>query len=508
MNTAKRVAKNTGFLYVRMAINVIVALYSTRLILDALGVEDFGIFNLVAGVIGMLTFLNSAMTEASQRFMAYAQGEAAELKQKRVFNVSMLLHIIMVVIVLLILEVAGYFLFRGVLEIPENRVKVAKIVYQFMILSTLFTIIKVPYDAVLNAHENMFLVALLGIIHSLLKLGIALYITYTKFDQLITYGLLMAVLSLVILIITRTYCHKKYKEVELKLIKHSDKKIFKEMMGFAGYRTLTTSVFIFTMQGTSIILNSFFGVVVNAAQGIANQITVQLANFSKTMLKALNPVIVKSEGEKNRKQMLRISMLGSKISFFLITFLSVPVLIEMPFIFKIWLKDIPEYAVVFGRLNLLRIPFSLLTVTLPVAIGAIGRIKEVSIWESVFFVAVLPASYIMYKLGSPPQVIYKNLILMVIGVAAVRVYFLKKLGGLSIKLFVLNNVVRCLGVFVVTVLIASVPLLYYDEGFVRLIIVVFLSSVAFVGTAILFGLNKNEKHQVKLLLSSLREKIK
>ncbi|HKJ06210.1 MAG TPA: MATE family efflux transporter, partial [Flavobacteriaceae bacterium] len=432
---AARVAKNTGFLYARIIVNIIVSLYSTRLVLEALGVEDFGIYNLVAGVIAMLAFLNSSMAEASLRFMAFAHGEENTKRQKYVFNVSLVLHFLIAIGVVLILEAAGYFLFKAVLEIPEDRVRVAKLVYQYMLVSTFFTIIKVPYDAVLKAHENMLIVALIGILEAILKLLIAIYLSYTTFDQLVVYGVLMAALAVLLIIISFIYCHNKYEEVHINVTKHWDTILFKEMGTFASWSFLTHAAFVITMQGSTIVLNSFFGVIVNAAQGISNQVSNQLKNFLGTMQTALNPVIIKREGKKDRSKMLEASMFGNKISFFVISFLSIPLLIEMPYILNLWLKDVPEFAVIFVRFQIIRLVISTLTQSFYVAIVAIGAIKKFSIWESIVLIAVLPASYLLYKLGAAPEIIYLNLIISSLFIAIIRTYFLNQLGGLSISLF-------------------------------------------------------------------------
>lgn len=506
MDVARRVAKNTGFLYARIVVNIIIALYSTRLILDALGVEDFGIYSLIGGAIALFGFLNSAMAEATQRFMSFAQGEGNFNNQNSIFNVSVVLHLIIAFIVVLLLEVAGYFLFNGILEIPEERMDVAKLVYQFMIVSTFFTILKVPYDAVLTAHENMFLIAVLGIVHAFLKLGIAIYITYTTFDQLIVYGLLMVVLSVFIIIILYIYCHINYEEVRFNLTKQFDKNLFKEMGSFASWSLLSQAAFIITMQGTSIVLNLFFGVVVNAAQGVSNQVSNQLKGFSNTMLKALNPVIVKKEGEKNREKMLQASMFGNKIAFFVLSFFTVPLLLEMPFVLNLWLKNVPEYAVVFCRLSLISMSIGLLTETFYVAIGAIGKIKQSAIWDSLIFTSVLPVSFLMYKFGASPEAIYINLILMAVGISVARVFFLNRLGGLSVKIFLNNVVARCLGVFILTFLLTSVPSLTITDSIWKLLIVLFTSSISFPIFVYFLGLNKIEKKQIQDVLLSFMDK--
>src|ERR1017187_1198946 len=296
MEAAKHIVKNTSFLYAEMAITVFISLYTTRLILSALGTKDFGTFNVVGGAIAMLTFLNNAMAAASQRFISHAQGKGDIEKQKSIFTVSILLHFLIGIALILVLESSTYFLFRRILNIDPHRLFAAKLIYQFMIASIFFTIISVPYNAVINAHENMLLVAILGVIEAMLKLSIGLYLLKTDFDKLITYGLLMALLSILLLTIRRIYCHRKYEEVHIKIKLYFDKILFREMANFAGWNLLGTSAGVIAGNGAPIMLNHFFGTALNAANGISNQLNGQLLAFSNTMLQALNPFITKSEG--------------------------------------------------------------------------------------------------------------------------------------------------------------------------------------------------------------------
>ncbi|MGQ7867780.1 MATE family efflux transporter [Sunxiuqinia sp. sy24] len=496
MQAAKRVALNTGILYARMAITVFISLYATRLILAALGAEDYGIFNVVGGAIAMLTFLNGAMASATQRFMSYAQGEGDENKQKQIFNVSIILHLVIGFILVGVLEIVGYFLFSSVLVIEADRMDVAKLIYHFLVVSTFVTVISVPYDAVINAHENMLVVAIVGIVEAVLKLSIAIYVTYTGHDKLASYGLLMALLSIFVLLVLRIYCHKKYPEVIINIQKYFHKGLFREMTGFASWSLLISASGIITMQGMSIILNSFFGVIVNAAQGVANQISGQLMAFSNTMLKALNPVIVKSEGENNREQMLMGTITGSKISFFLLSFFAVPVVIEMPFILDLWLKDVPEFAIIFCRLNLIRLVINQFTVTFPTAIGAMGDLKQFSIWIALAYATLLPASYLAFKLGASPEIIYINLIVVTVGLSIIKVYFTHRLCGLSLKGFYRDVLLRSLATLLVTFLLACVPMLFLNSGFIRLIAVLSASSVAFLLMLFWVGLNKREEQLI------------
>jgi len=508
MEAAKRVAMNTGFLYARMGITVFISLYSTRLVLAALGETDYGIFNVVGGAIAMLTFLNIAMTTATQRFMSYAQGEKDEEKQKYIFNVSIMLHIGIAILVVALLEVAAYFLFNGILEIPRDRIPVAKIVYQITLISTFFMVISVPYDAVINAHENMLFVAVLGIFEAVIKLAIAYYITFTVHDKLKMYGVLMVALPVFILLVRSIYCHRKYAEVILNPRKYFNKNLLKEMTSFAGWSLLDSSASIISMQGISILINSFFGVVVNAAQGITNQVSGQLMAFSTTMLKALNPVIVKSEGEKNRGNMLKASLTGNKISFFLMAILSIPVIIEMPTIFKFWLKDVPEYAIVFCQLNLVRSMLSQLTITFPTAIGATGKIKQFSFWNSIIFVLLLPASYIAFKFGAPPPAIYVNLLLMSMGLSACRIYYTHKICNLDVNDFLKNVFLKSILTAALIYIVGSLPSLFLDEGLFRVILTIGVSGVSSLIIIFSVGLNEKERELIKNGISAILRKIR
>ncbi|GHT56298.1 hypothetical protein AGMMS49982_23090 [Bacteroidia bacterium] len=322
-----------------MGITMFISLYTTRLILNSLGASDFGIFNIVGGAIAMLGFLNAAMAGATQRFMSYAEGAGEKDRQKSIFNVSVILHFLIALILGVVLLIAGYFFFNGILNIPADRMHAARMVYYFMIISTMLTVMTVPYDAVLNAHENMLYYSIVGIIESVLKLAVALVVVYTLADKLIIYGLLMACISLTVMIIMRVYCKKKYVECEFRPKTYYDKTLMKEMTGFAGWNFLSSFSGVVGQYGLGIVLNYFWGTLLNAAQGVANQLCGQLQSFSTTMLKALNPVIAKSEGEGNHSLMLRSSMAGCKFSFFLVAFLVIPFLIDTPYIMKVWLKN-------------------------------------------------------------------------------------------------------------------------------------------------------------------------
>ena len=411
MNSTKRIIINTFFLYGKMAITITVALFSTRIVLNELGVVDFGIFNLVAGVIGMLSFLNAAISASTQRYLSFYLGSGKINKLKAIFNSSILLHLVIGLVVVVLLEIGGVLLFNGILDIPVIRINTAKIIFHFIVISTFFTINSVPFDAVINAHENMLFDAIVGILESLGKLSIAIWLIYTDYDRLIIYGLLFAILTILIQIVKGTYCYVKYEECHTKFKTYFQWVLFKDMFSFAGWNLFGALSGLGRNQGLAILFNLFYGVVVNAAFGIANQINGLINVFSLNMLKALNPQIVKSEGNGDRVRMLKLSMKASKFSFFLISFFAIPLIFEMPYILKLWLKIIPDYTIIFSQLTLIITLINQLSIGLQTAVQSIGKIKLYQTVVGGFLLLNLPISYFLLRFGFP---IYSPLISIIV----------------------------------------------------------------------------------------------
>lgn len=493
MEAAKRVAKNTGILYARMAITVFISLYSTRLILAALGVADFGLFNVVGGVISMLGFLNSSMAAATQRFMSFAQGAGDLEKVKRIFNMSSLLHWGIAVLVLLLLESAGYFFFHGVLNIAPDRMEVAKLIYQFMVISTLFMVISVPYEAVITSHENMLVYAIMGVIEAVLKLGIAFYITYTGMDHLVMYGVLMAVLSILLLLIKRIYCHRIYEECHLSVRKYYEKPLLQEMGEFAGWSLLSSTSSACAFYGQSLVINIFFGTSINAAQAISAQISGQLGVFAVTLNRSLGILIDKSEGLKDREMVFLAVFKGTKISFYLLSFLYVPFLIEMPFILKIWLGHIPNYTVVFCRILLFRNLIEQLYIPLMSAISAQGNIKMFQIINSVLNLVPIVISYILFYLSYPPYFLYVSFFLFTL-VQFVLVLFFSKINlNFPILNFYRKAVLKALVPFIISISISYLTSLIINSNSFGLIITTSLGCSVFLYLVYKYGLDVSER---------------
>lgn len=505
MSTATRVIKNTGYLYAKMGITMFISLYTTRLILNSLGASDFGIFNIVGGAIAMLGFLNAAMASATQRFMSYSEGEGNKEKQKSIFNISLVLHFGIAFAVGIALVIAGYFFFNGILNIPTDRIFAAKIVYGSLIVSTMFTVMTVPYDAAMNAHENMKYYAIVGIFESLLKLAVAFACVYTTHDKLIVYGSLMACIPIITLTIMRVYCHRHYEECTIQIKKYWDKGLMKEMTSFAGWSLFQVAAAIITNSGVNIVMNMFFGAIINAAQGIANQICGQLMALTNNLAKAINPIITKSEGQKESKKALKIASTSSKATFFITSLFALPAIISMPNLLQAWLTNVPDYAVFFSQCQLIISLCEQLTVGFNTAITASGNIKGISILKSIIKFCFLPLSYILFKLETPITIVYFLLVIIqgIINGLYIPIYFLKRDFNYDFIKYIKGTFLPCI-ITSILVLITESLLKSYSQGWFQLGIFFTISIICNIIFFYTISLNTEEKSIVLNLVTKFK----
>jgi Na+-driven multidrug efflux pump len=317
----------------------------------------------------------------------------------------------------------------------------------------------------------------------------------------------MASLSIFMLLLRRLYCHKYYPECKISFKKYFSFPLCKEISGFAGWSFLGSSSTMIANYGQGIVINTFFGTIVNAAQGIVAQLSGQLGAFAVTMLKALNPIIAKSEGAGNRQLMLKASMAGSKMAAFLLSLFYVPMLIETEFILKLWLKNVPEYTVIFCRLLLIRNIIEQLYIPLSTSIAAVGKIKHYQIFASLLSFSSLIASFIFFKLGFPPYSLYIIFIFYSLLNSCLVLYFAKINCGLSVTLYMKEVVLRALGSFVIIGVLASIPSLFLNEGIIRVCLTLVMSSFFFMITFWIIGLDRSEKISVLKILTSIKNKI-
>lgn len=493
-STANRIIKNTGYLYAKMGITMFISLYTTRLILNSLGASDFGIFNIVGGVIAMLGFLNGAMAGATQRFMSYYEGEGDKEKQKSIFNVSIVLHFAISLVVGMMLFVAGFFFFNGILNIPEERTFAAQVIYGSLIVSTMFTIMTVPYDAVMNAHENMKYYAIVGILESILKLAVAFVCVYTTADKLIVYGSLMASIPLITLSIMRVYCHMHYEECIVQIKKYWDKGLMKEMTSFAGWSFMGSASSLIGNYGSGLVLNHFWGTKLNAVQGIVNQLNGILMVLSNNMLKSLTPVITKTEGAGERGKMIQITTIGCKFLFYIFAIFSIPAIIEMPYILKLWLKNVPEWTVILARLQLIRTLIEQMTAILGTSLSAEGRIKKINQVTSIINLIPIIIIYFLFSLGCSPIYMYViNIFILGVLLSISRVYFMKSHCGMAYSFYLKNIFCPILITFIPTYLCSCIITYVIEESFIRFILTIGICSCIFILLVYRLGMTQEEK---------------
>jgi O-antigen/teichoic acid export membrane protein len=483
------------------------SLYTTRLILSELGASDFGVFNIVGGAIAMLGFLNTAMAGATQRFISYYKGQGDKEKQRKIFNISIILHCSIALLMGIVLIIVGTFIFNGILNIAVDKILAAKIIYGSLIISAFFTVVTVPYEAIINANENMFYYAIIGIVESILKLSIAVILIFITNNKLIVYGVLMAGIPLVTMTMMCYYCHRNYIECRLSVRKYWDKEVMKDMSRFAGWNFFGTMSSLVGNYGNVIILNHFFGTVINAAYSIANQLNGQLMVFSTNLVRALNPVIIKKQGEGDQDRMLYYSLFGNKISSYLTVLILIPCIIEAPFVLKIWLKNIPEWTIVFVKLQFIRTILEQLTVTFNTVLAANGDIKLLNISSIVSNLIPLPLVVILFKYNFSPYYIYiVGIIFMVIINSVFKVFFCVKL--CSMKFSQLWHIVLYPVFLSVCLSLLTGILLQYIlyEGVFRLLlnIIITLIGINVIGY---LTLEKNEKLIAKNFYKTIEYKI-
>jgi len=504
-STANRVIKNTGYLYAKMGITMFISLYTTRLILNSLGASDFGIFNIVGGAIAMLGFLNVAMAGATQRFMSYSEGEGDKEKQKGIFNISIVLHFFIALLLGIVLWVAGYFFFNGILNIPSDRIFAAKVVYGSLIISTMFTVMTVPYDAVMNAHENMKYYAAVGIIESVLKLVVAFVIVYISFDKLVVYGILMACIPLITMSIMRVYCHKKYVECVFAPKRYWHRGLMGEMTKFAGWNFLGSSACLIGNYGNSIILNHFFGVILNAALGIVNQVSGQLLILTNNMMKALTPVIVKKEGAHDRLEMLRWSFIGCRFSYLLLIWIAIPVCIEANYILKLWLKSVPEWTVLFLRFQIVRTLLELTTLSLSTSLFATGNIKKLNIQTLFLFIFPLFIQFFAYSMGAAPYWMYIIMIIVVCIQNGLRVSLCKKYCSMNYGSYIRQIIFPLMILTIILVAVGVFPSFFLSEGWLRLILSFGSIWISFILITCFFLLQPAEKEVLIRIIHKIKK---
>ena len=487
----KRIAKNTLLLYVRMLFGMLVSLYTSRVILQTLGVEDYGVYNVVGGVITMFTFLNSAMSSATSRYITFEIGKGNMEQLKKVFSSALQIHAIIALLIVILGETVGLWFLLNELVIPDGRMDAAMWVYQCSIVSCVVGIMSVPYNADIIAHEKMSAFAYISVLEIILKLVIVYLLVVLPFDKLKVYAVLVLMVGLLIRYIYTRYCHKHFEESHY--IHRIDKSLLKEMSSFAGWSFWGNLAGILYTQGLNMMLNIFFGPVVNAARGIATQIQGVVQQFVGNFQMALNPQITKTYASGELDKMHSLMFRSARFSFMLLFFLSLPIMLETNYILTLWLGIVPENTVIFARII---IAISLIyTIANPCVIAnqATGKVKVYQAVVGGLLLLILPISYIVLKMGAPAYSVFIVHFCVESVAQFARMYMLRNMIGLPLLSYVKNIYLPIMGVVVLSVVL---PLLVYNnmqEGIIRLLAVGTTCVVSVAMASLFIGMTRNER---------------
>lgn len=435
MSDNKRIAKNTLFLYFRMFLTMSLGLYSSRLILEALGIIDYGIYGVVGGIVTMFSFFNSAMISATERYLAFDIGKKNYEGLKKTFNSVLIIHFFIAILILILAETIGLWFLNNQLVIPKERLYAANWVFQFSIFSFLLGVIQVPYVAMIVAKENISTYAYINVLETILKFFSVVLLFYVgqSFDKLIFYAGFIFIVALIVRSIYRYYCKRKFKETKFEF--YSDKKYYKELLFYSGWNLFGNIAGVVRGQGVNILLNLFYGPVLNATFSLTLMIQGVMTNFISSFQMAVNPQIVKNYAAENKAESLKLIYLSSKFSFAILALLIVPLLFNLEYVLNLWLGKIPSYLTTFLKLSLI---FSLIeTISNPIMFGlqATGKIRNYQVVVGGLIMLNFPIIWILFKFKFSPEIIFYVYITISVIALFIRLYFMKNLMETKIKSF-------------------------------------------------------------------------
>lgn len=490
----KRIAKNTLLLYIRMLLTMPVSLYTSRIVLSTLGINDFGIYNVVGGFVTMFAVISGAMTTATQRFISFEIGKKENGNISMLFSTAVIIHLILGGIILFCAETIGLYFLNNYMNFPEDRYIAANWVYQFSVLTFIINVISVPYNAAIVAYEHMKAFAYVSIIEVTLKLLIVYLLIISPIDKLIFYSLLLAIIAITIRFIYGWYCKKHFKECHTTWIFNNE--YGKKMFAFVGWNLIGSIARIAKEQGINVVLNIFFGAAINAARGIAYQVNGALNSFVSNFQLAMNPPIVKSYAASEKEAMFKLVFRGSKFSYLLLLTLSLPVFIETPFILNIWLEEVPEYTVIFLRLVLITSIIDSLSGTLIASMHASGKVRDYQIIVGGISLLTLPIVYVILKIGYAPYWAMIISAFMAIILLFSRLILLRRTIQLPIISFLKEVVSKITLVTLVSPILPGIVYYNMQIGWGAFFTVSFVSVISVTICNLYIGFNKEERNYI------------
>lgn len=487
----KRIAKNTLFLYMRMLLIMGVTLYTSRVVLSVLGVEDFGIYNVVGGIVAMCSILNGAMAVSTQRYLTYELGRADSVRFSQTFSVCVTIYLLFSVLFFILAETVGVWFLNTKLVIPSARMIAANWAYQFSVLTAIASLLYVPYTAALIAYEKMTFYAYVGIFEAISRLSVVLIISYYPCDRLVAYSLLLALITMLVALFYRYYCVIHIKEC--RYFFYWDKNLFTQLFAYSGWNLFGSVSSVVKGQGLNMLLNIFFNPSVNASRGIAYQVNAAITQFSSNFYTAIRPQITKYYAQGDMGNMFSLVLASTKYSLFLIMLISLPIMIETPYIIRLWLGQLPEYVVAFTRLVVAITMVDVVAMPLMTTAHATGKIALYQSLVGTLTILILPISYLLlcFKDSSPMSVFWVSLIMSFVCLF-VRLWIVRRLVKFPVNLY-LVEILKGIVVIVVSAIIPISTSLYLDSSFFSFLLVVILSIISSLFFIYLLGLSQDER---------------
>ncbi len=498
VDNTKRIAKNTLMLYVRMLFSMAVSLYTTRVVLNVLGADDYGISNLVGGVVGMMGIVTSLLSQGTSRFITIALGINNQDKLRSTFSASITIHIALAVIILFLGELVGPLVIRD-LNINPSRMGAAQYVFQMSLISAIIGITQSPFHAAIVAHERMNIYAYISIWDVVAKLLVVYLLQLVDIDKLKLYSSLYFIVNLITVTFYYFYCRHNFTECR-NLRYKPDWGLYKDIFNYTGWNAIGACAFTMNGQGVTILLSAF-GTAVNAARGIAGSVSNVVYGFVSNFQAASRPQITKLYASGDSQSMNNLIIRTSKFSAYLMGFIGVPLFIEMEYVLTLWLKNVPDFTITFARLTLLQGLIQAMDFPIGAGIHAVGRMKLPNITSAFIYMAILPITYISIKLGASPQIAYIIIVCVYPFAMFMDLYILNKYTNFPIWPFVKQVILKSLLFICLTyIIVKSTIFKFFDSNFMRVIITIFMSSVVLVPSIYSLGLTKGERNFIKNLI--------
>ena len=501
----KRVAKNTLVLYFRMLFMMLIGLYTSRINLQSLGVENYGIYNVVGGVIVMFSIINGSITASISRFLTFEIGTGNMEKLKKVFSTSVTIQIGISLIILLLAETIGLWFLNHKMVIPESRIYAANWVYQFSIITFILDLISMPYNACIVAHERMSAFAWITIYDAIAKLLVAWLTFIAPMDKLIFYAGLIVLVAFTQRIIYTSYCLRNFEECHYKFT--IDKELLKNMSGFAGWNFIGATSAILRDSGGNIVINMFSGPTVNAARAIASSINNAVLGFANSFMTAINPQITKSYASGEHEKMMGVIYKGAKFSFFLLLLLGLPVMMESEYIIHLWLGQVPKHTVLFVQLTILYAMSESISNPLVTAMLATGKIKNYQIMVGGLQMLNLPISYICLRFGCFPESVVIVAIILSQCCFAARIYMLRPMIHLNAIDYLKKVYLKIVSTLIIAFILPIVVKYYMDDSLLSFFIIVSISFISACISVLYVGCNNQERSFIYSTTSKLKDKI-